>query len=339
MDQPQQPETTFVTSDWAAVANVHRFAHQAMATTFEVIVQHEEKTYAQQAARAAFDEVDRLEGDLSRYLETSDVTRINNLPALQPLPLSLDTFECLKISAAISAETGGAFDVTVGFLVDCWRDEEKKPRTPSPQELQTARAHTGMHLILFDEPTHAIAVTNSPVRVDLGGVGKGYAVDKMAEMLREWSIDRALIHGGFSSVLALDAPQGAKGWPVTLSHPGNRRRTLARLALEHVAVSGSGVEKGNHIIDPRTGRPVAGKLAAWSIAPEAARADALSTAFMLMASEEVRDYCAGHAKVRGLLVVPSGRQGSTEYIVPAGRWSEGELLEQVVHTNQEEDPG
>ena len=92
MGKPQQPETTFVTSDWAAVADVHRFAHQAMATTFEAIIQYEDKSYARQAAQAAFDEVDRLERDLSRFLENSDVARINNSPA------KTVSFGCTKTS-------------------------------------------------------------------------------------------------------------------------------------------------------------------------------------------------------------------------------------------------
>jgi thiamine biosynthesis lipoprotein len=327
-NEPQEPQTQFVTGDWTAVPDVHRFAHQAMATTFEVIVQHEDRSYAQQAARAAFDEVDRIEEHLSRFLETSDVTQINHLPAGQPVPLSLDTFECLKVSAEVSAETDGAFDVTVGFLVDCWLDKAKKmPRTPAPEELDFARAHTGMHLILLDEPTHAAALTDSHLRVDLGAVGKGYAVDRMAEMLREWSIDRALLHGGFSSVLALDAPQGMAGWPVTLSHPKDRRRTLARVLLQGVSVGGSGVEQGRHIIDPRTGAPAEGKIAAWAIAPDAARADAISTAFMVMTPDEVRAYCADHPTVRALLVVQGGNAGeSAEQIVPAGDWPPGELV-------------
>ncbi len=325
-DQAQPVETQFVASDLVAVPNAYRFAHQAMATTFEAIIQYEDRSYAQQAARAAFDEVDRLEGHLSRFLETSDVTRINHLPALQPVQLSLDTFECLKISAEISAETAGAFDVTVGFLVDCWVDKEKKmPRTPSAEELQFARAHTGMDLILFDEPTHAVALTASPVRVDLGGVGKGYAVDRMADSLRQWSIDRALIHGGFSSVLALDAPGGMAGWPVTLSHPKDRRHTLARVLLQGASVSGSGLEKGRHIIDPRTGEPAESKIATWSIAPDAARADALSTAFMVMTPDEVRTYCADHPRIRALLILPSDPAGSMERIMPAGEWKPEEL--------------
>jgi thiamine biosynthesis lipoprotein len=327
-NRTSQPEAQFVVSDWAAVSNVHRFAHQAMATTFEVIIQYEDRSYAQQAVQASFQEVDRIEGHLSRFLETSDITRINHLPAGQPVQLSLDAFECLKVSAQMHAETGGAFDVTVGFLVDCWLDKEKKmARTPSAQELQFARAHTGMDLMLFDKPTYAVALTTSPVRVDLGGVGKGYAVDCMAALLREWSIDRALIHGGFSSVLALDPPQGRAGWPVTLSHPKDRRRTLARLELAGTSVSGSGVEQGRHIIDPRTGEPAEGKIAAWAIASEAARADALSTAFMVMSPDEVRDYCAVHPEVRALLIMPSEQPGSAEQIMAAGGWGLGELAE------------
>ncbi len=326
-DKPQQPETQLVNSDWAAVPDVHRFSHQAMATTFEVMVQYEDRAYAQQAANAAFAEIDRIEGALSRYLETSDVVQINHLPAGKPLHVALDTFECLWISAEMYSQTGGAFDVTVGLLLDCWRDEDKKPRTPSPEELRFAREHTGTDLILFDEPTCAVALTASPIRVDLGGIGKGYGVDRMAELLKEWGIDRALIHGGFSSVLALDAPRDMKGWPVTLSHPKDRSRTLARLYLERISVSGSGVEKGRHIIDPRTGQPVEGKLATWSMAPDAARADALSTAFMVMTPEEVEDFCREYAEVRGLLIVHGDEAaGRAERIIPVGKWEAGELI-------------
>lgn len=326
-DKPKKPETLFVQSDWASLPDVYRFSHQAMATTFEIIVQDVDKLYAQQAAEAAFDELDRIETELSRYVENSDVTRINHAPAQQPVPLGLDTFECLKISAESHAQTGGAFDVTIGFLLDCWLDKDKKPRTPSAEELEFARRHTGMHLLYLDEASHTVTLAESPVRVDLGGVGKGYGVDRMAALLREWSIERALIHGGFSSVLALDAPEGARGWPVTLSDPNDRRRTLVRLQLQGVAVSGSGVEKGRHIIDPRAARPIEGKLAAWSLASDAARADALSTAFMVMAPDEVKTYCTEHPEVRGLLIVrDEDAETATERVVPAGRWQEGELV-------------
>lgn len=315
-----------VSSDWAAVANVQRFAHRAMATTFEIVIQHEDKVYARQAADAAFYELDRIEAELSRFVENSDVARINNLPAGRPLLLGLDTFACLKLSKRLHAETHGAFDVTIGWLLDCWCDKDKMWRTPSRDELAFARAHTGMALLDLDETRYTITLAASPIRIDLGGVGKGHGVDKMAEMLAEWSIERALIHGGYSSVLALDAPEGAQGWPVTLSDPQDRRRTLARLHLRRRALSGSGLEKGPHIIDPRIAMPVEAKTAAWSMAPNAATADALSTAFMIMTLQEVREYCAAHDDddTRALLVVSDS--DTPERIVSAGSWRDEELI-------------
>ncbi|MBN1359835.1 MAG: FAD:protein FMN transferase [Sedimentisphaerales bacterium] len=311
--EPPKAETSCVASELSAIPSVHRFTHSAMAATFEIIVQHEDKVYARQAANAAFDELDRIERNLSRFVENSDVARMNNLPAGQPLLLGLETFECLRLCQKLHAQADGAFDVTIGFLLDCWRDKDKKLRTPSPDELAYARAHTGMSLLHLDESRYTVELSASPVRVDLGGVGKGYGVDKMAAMLEEWSIDRALLHGGYSSVLALDPPEGTAGWPVTLSDPQDRRRVLVRLQLAHRAVSGSGLQKGPHIIDPRLGRPVEAKIAAWSMAPDAATADALSTAFMIMTPQEVKDYCGQHPQTRAWLVLPD-RDGPGRFL-------------------------
>ncbi len=310
--------------DWASVQNVHRFSHRAMNATFETIIQHEDAVYARQASQAAFDVLDHLEGDLSRYIETSDVARINHLAAGTPLQVSPDTFACLKISREMYAETGGTFDVTAGLLVDCWRDEYKRPRTPSPEELSFARTHTGMNLIRLDESRYTVELAVSPVRVDFGAVGKGFGVDRMAESLREWGIDRALINGGYSSGLALDAPVGMAGWPVTFSDPRNRQHVLARLSLARMGISGSGVEKGSHIIDPRSGKPVQNTVAAWSVAQTGARADALSTAFMVMTLDEVSQCCRRHDKTRALLVAPEGATG--EHIISVGSWSKAELV-------------
>ena len=324
MNNNPPPSNINPPDDWSSVRNVHRFTHRAMKATFETIIQHEDPVYARQASQAAFDVIDHLEGDLSRYVETSDVARINNLAAGTPLQVSPDTFACLKISQQMYAETGGAFDVTAGLLVDCWRDEYKRPRTPAPDELAFARTHTGMNLVRLDESRYTVELAVSPVRVDFGGIGKGFAVDRMAQSLREWGIDRALINGGYSSALALDAPDGRAGWPVTFSDPANRAHVLARLSLERAGISGSGVEKGSHIIDPRSGRPVQNSVAAWSVAETGAAADALSTAFMVMTLEEVRQYGRLHDTTRALLVQPEGAAG--EHIVPVGNWSQVELV-------------
>ncbi|OHB77650.1 MAG: hypothetical protein A2Z25_04690 [Planctomycetes bacterium RBG_16_55_9] len=326
MTQPPQ-EPSFVQTDCASIPGMKRFSHEAMATTFEIIIIHEDEHYARQAAAAAFEEVDRLEGELSRFIENSDISRINNLPAHQPMLLGLDAFECLKISVQMYAETNGAFDVTIGSLLKCWRNEDGSPRTPSGEELNFARLHTGSHLLQLDEREHTIRLAASSVQVDLGGIGKGYAVDRVAELLRQWSIETALISGGYSSVLALEAPPGTKGWPLTLSDPADHRRILARPHLRAGALGGSGVQKGGHIISPRTGRPVESKRAAWSYAPDAVTADALSTAFMIMDPDEIRQYCSLHRDRRAIVIVRErDEKMEKERILHFGPWPEDSEL-------------
>lgn len=350
MTEQRQQETRFVSSDCDALADIKRYSHEAMATTFEILIAHEDERYARQAATAAFAEVDRLEGELSRFIENSDVARINSLPAGEPLVLGLDTFECLQVSARVYAETDGAFDVTIGSLYKCWRKDSGTPRTPSAEELEIARHHTGTHLLKLDESQHTVELLVSPVRVDLGGVGKGFAVDRVAQLLREWGIETALISGGYSSVLALDAVARAsracssktgrprndrapvqdkggtpspRGWPLTLSHPTDHSRILARVHLRNGALGGSGVQKGGHIINPRTGRPSTGKLAAWSGAPDAATADALSTAFMIMSPDEIEKYCARHPGTRAMVIMyEQDQKAQQEKILRFGRWDD-----------------
>jgi thiamine biosynthesis lipoprotein len=324
MTQPQEPG--FAKGNWDSISGIHRFSHQAMATTFEIIIQLDDARYARQAAGQAFDELDRLEGELSRFIENSDISRINNLPAGQPLRIGPAAFECLQLSARIHAGTNGAFDITIGSLLKCWLNKDKTLRHPSQEELNLARQRTGMRFIKLHEGRYTVELLTSPIQIDLGGIGKGYALDVMAELLRDWSIDIAVLHGGFSSVLAMDAPAGTKGWPLTLSNPLDRSQTLAYVHLQGKAVSGSGVQKGQHIIDPRTARPVQGKRAAWASARDGGTADALSTAFMVMSPEEIERYCLRHPDVLALVILEGRREGQKDKILPFGPWNEADLI-------------
>lgn len=303
------------------IPGARRFSHEAMATTFEVLILHEDGRYAHQAAWEAFRELDRLEQELSRFIPNSDISRINNLAPGQPLVIGPAAFECLQLCARLSTETEGSFDVTIGSLMDCWLDENKKARTPSKKELDAASSLTGMHLIQSDETGHTVKLLTSPVQIDLGGFGKGYAVDRMAELLRDWSIDTALIHGGASSVSALGAPPGTEGWPLTLSRPGPEQQILARIYLHDRALGGSGRQKGRHIIDPRTANPVEGRVAAWALTPTAATADALSTAFMVMTPEAVDRYCLDHPEVLAMVVLEDrGGEAQEDNVLRFGHW-------------------
>lgn len=306
------------------VTGAFRFSHRAMATIYEIFIVHEDPNYAQQAAHEAFCELDRLEQDLSRFIENSDIARINKLPANQPLQLGPATFECLQQAALMHKETNGAFDITIGPLFKCWLNRDKTPRQPSEEELEQACQHSGFHLLQLDENSRTVTVQRSPMHVDLGGIGKGYAVDKLVELLRDWEIETALIHGGTSSVFALGEPAGLKGWPVTLSSPGKSKHTLAQLHLRDQALSGSGLQKGQHIINPRTAKPVEGNLAAWACAPNAAATDALSTAFMIMSSDEVEDYCAQNQNVLVMIVTGENNEGKDE-VLYFGPWDENDL--------------
>jgi len=261
-----------------------RFSHEAMNTVFELHVANADPRYAAEAAQAAFALVDRLEGELSRFRPNSDITRINHLVAGEHTRVGEAAAECLVIAQHMHALTDGAFDISIG---------------------------TGLPSLAIDTETCTVTASADGVRVDLGGIGKGYAVDLVSELLEEWGLERAFVHGGFSSAIALEPPAAAHdGWPLTLSDPRDRSRTFCRLSMRQAALSASGVRKGDHIRDPRTGDAVRGRLAAWAALPRppasrasggagdgprlapAAVADALTTAFMLLPLERVEALCA-----------------------------------------------
>ena len=306
-----------------SVVEMHRFSHRAMATIYEVYLIHEDATYAQEAALEAFFELDKLEQELSRFIENSDISRINSLASNQSTRVGLAVFECLRESIRLSEETDGAFDISVGPLLKCWLNEDKSLRTPSEDELHFALQNTGIHLLELHESEHEVKVHSGSLQIDLGGIGKGYAIDQLAGFLREWDFENALIHGGFSSVYALGAPPAKEGWPLTLSHPNDRNITLEYLHLRDQAISGSGLQKGQHIIDPRSGKPVKDNLASWTCASNAVTTDALSTAFMLMSTDEVENYCQRNKDVRAMILVErEANDSGQEHVLRFGSWEQ-----------------
>ena len=294
------------------MAELHRFAHQAMATTFEILIASDDTVaesaeYARQAAQAAFREVDRLEKDLSRFIESSDISRINKLGAREPVRVSIDTFECLQLAARIHNDTRGAFDVAIGALVACWRTAGGTPHKPTAKEIAEAKARTGMERVVLDTKNFTVRLKTDGVSLDLGGIGKGFALDKAAETLREWAdegwgLEAALLSGGQSTLLAMGAPPGKRGWTVTVG--GDVLDAPEEIFLRDRALSGSGTRvRGRHIIDPRTGRPAKGPVRAWASSPSGAVSDALSTAFMIMSPAEVERYCTEHVDTWAILLI------------------------------------
>jgi FAD:protein FMN transferase len=294
---------------------IHRFGHHAMATLFEVLIANEEPDFAGQAAQAAFDEIDRLEQELSRYRPNSDIARINNLPPRGETRVGADTFACLQLAQQFWRQTGGAFDITMGALMDCWVAPDKSLLTPSDDEAAVAAARCGMDLLLLDEATYLVGVGDHVPRIDPGAIGKGYAVDVCLDLLIEWGVGAALIHGGTSTV-------GGYGhaWPVTASSFIAPDRVLREVTLDGMALSGSGIRKGRHIIDPRTCRPVVGRNAAWVCTASATASDAISTAFMVMNDDEIARFCGAYGDVRAIVIDDAG--ASAERVISYG-WGSG----------------
>jgi len=270
------------------VSGALRFSHQAMNAVFEIVCAHADPAYARQAAWAAFDVAGRLEQELSRFIENSDISRINSLAAGESLRVNRWTMECLELARVAWAETAGAFDISLG---------------------------SGLDRLSLDPLLLVVRASAVGARLDLGGIGKGYAVDRMAEVLAEWGVERAVIHGGFSSVLALEAPEGCEGWPLTMSAPDSvAAEPFVLIQAKRRAFSASGTQKGDHIVDPRTGQPVRFRRAAWASAPvsdlakfcrkarsvagadaisesPAAVVEAFSTAFLILDAREIQDCC------------------------------------------------
>jgi thiamine biosynthesis lipoprotein len=282
---------------------VPRFAHEAMATVFEIFVADREEVYAGQAARAAFGEIDRLERLFSRFDPSSEISRIARLAPGETLPVGLETAEVLGLAAFVQAESAGAFDINYRTGLLPARGRPKRAPAPLAKLVRIDRSGTGF------------AITRLPGRgrskppaldFDLGAVGKGYALDAALDLLKDWEVGNALLHAGTSTALAAGPGPGTKGtgdgWPVGAGSTKGRTAGPGLVLLRSRALSGSGTEvKGEHVFDPRKGGPAAGHAAAWASHPSAAAADALSTAFMVMTTEEVAGFCGRHPAVWALV--------------------------------------
>lgn len=262
------------------------------------------------AARQALDEIDRLEDQLTVYRDTSEVAFINRAAPLGPVAVESGLFGLLALSQRIHEETEGAFDITAGPLIRCWGFFRRQGRVPAAKELETARALVGMRHVILDAASRSVKFKLAGVEINLGSIGKGYALDRVAAGMRARGVRSALLSGGSSSVLAVGNGSGG-GWQVGVRHPRMRGSRLAILRLRDcaMATSGSGeqyFESGGkrygHIIDPRSSMPAEGVASVTVVAASAAVADALATAFFVGGKDLAERYCLCHPGVLVLLL-------------------------------------
>jgi thiamine biosynthesis lipoprotein len=279
---------------------VHRYEHKAMATLFELLILTKEEQLGESAAYAVFQRVDALEQLLSRFLDVSEVAMIAQLKPGQTFRVVPDTMNLLLAATQVCAATNGAFDVTVGPVMDALRPVKNRWAALTKEELDDALARCGMNRLVLDPEHQLVSVKpdrlgrDTPVELDFGAIGKGYALDVASEMLSgEWEFTDFLMHGGTSTVVAKGSMgDGREGWPVNVGGDWRARAGLDAIRLTGGALSGSGFEvKGAHVIDVRRGAAAARHPAVWSYAPNATLADALSTAWLGLDWKEIKSAC------------------------------------------------
>jgi FAD:protein FMN transferase len=244
------------------------------------------------AAEAAFQEIARLERILSNWDETSEVSRLNAKAGQGPLTVSADLAAVVQEAEELCAKTDGAFDASVGSIVHAWGFDSESPMKPSSAVERDAASRVGCDRATLQPDAPSIALT-SGTRLDLGGIGKGYAVDRALAVLRAHGVTRAKLDFGSSSLGFMGHVEGS--WPVVIADPRDRDRPLLSFRIDGGSVSSSGqhersfVLKGHrfgHIFDPRTGVPVESSLLLVTvIAPRASTADGLSTALFVLGAD------------------------------------------------------
>lgn len=320
-----------------------RLATSAMATDFAVILNEALPDDPRQPLRwasEALDVVHLLEDQMSVYRPHTELSQLNQVAASRPVQVEERLFELLCHARDIALETDGCFDPTSGQLIALWRQCRKEVRLPMAEELSERLALVGMRQVKFGEQTNPkrqrgpnerspsltlrVSQESEPseskiwfdqpgVELNLGSIGKGYALDRAAEILLEHELTEWLIQGGHSSVIARGGHNELPGWPVGLRNPLLPQRRLGTILLRDQALATSGTavqhfrfegKRYGHIIDPRTGWPTETMLSVTVLAPTAAEADALSTAFFVGGVELAERYCSNHRSVSALLIPP-----------------------------------
>jgi len=291
-------------------------ACQAMATRFEMVLHGEEPAALRAAGEEALNEVERLEDQLSLYRGSSEIASLNARAATGPVKVSPPVFDLLEQAQRLSNETSGAFDITIAPLVRCWGFMHGKGRLPTNTELAEARAQVGMHLLKLNPSDLTVQFAKPGVMLDLGAIGKGYAIDRALAVLREAGVKSALIHGGTSTVYALGHPPEADSWKVAIEQPppeeGQVQGFASAIPLKNEALSVSAIwaksfrSQGRtfgHLLDSRTGQPANGAVLSMVILPSATETDALSTALLVGGLPVQQELSQARLGIRTMLIL------------------------------------
>ena len=296
----------------------YEFTQPQMGLPFRIVLYARDENAARQAARAGFGRIKQLNDIFSDYDSDSELSRLSQTSGQQKkVPLSPDLWKVLERAQQLARTTDGAFDITVGPVVNLWRKARREKKFPDAQKLAAARARVGYKNLLLDPRNHSAELLVPDMRLDLGAIAKGYAVDEALKVLRTNDVTRALVAGG-GDMAAGDAPPGQRGWRIevapldVLNAPPARFVWLRNAGLatsgdlfQHLEIDG---RRYSHIVDPHTGIGLTDHSLVTVIAPDGVTADGLSTAVSVLGPE------------RGIQLVEATR-GAAVHIVrmPSGK--------------------
>lgn len=297
-----------------------RLGVAAMGCLFEVLLWGDDPEWCEGVAREALDEIVGLDRQMSHYRDDSDIARLNAYAARGPVRVEPQLFGLLQRCAEWWTATEGAFDVAIGRLLECWGFHRGTGRVPSEEEIGEALASSGMRHIALDPLRSEVHFRAPGLALNLGAVGKGYALDRAASVLRFYGAQSALLHGGHSTILAIGGPPEGGPWTFPIRDPRQPANTIETIGIRDAALSTSGnytqyVEANGmrygHILDPRTGHPVQGTLQVSLRAADAASADALSTALFVLGCNRASWFAERFPQV-SFVLLSEGSEGSLE---------------------------
>ena len=279
----------------------------AMGSTYTIALYGYDEDQMEAAVEAAFNEVRRLDRMMSNYRPDSELTEVNRNAAERPVKVTPEFFELLAKCKEYSRESDGAFDITVGPLMRVWGFYRGTGRLPEKDKVAPALKKIGYKNVILDRESRTVRFAQSGVELDPGGIGKGYAVDRMVDVLKESGIASALISAGGSSIYALGTPKdGPEGWDIKIRDPKNARKTVEEVHLKNQSLSTSGsYEKFfeaegkiySHIMDPRTGYPAEGMLAVSVIAPTTLDSEAWTKPYFILGRQWAAKHKPGDFRV------------------------------------------
>jgi FAD:protein FMN transferase len=297
-----------LTADTLSQVHLQRYC---MGTMFDIVAYHGSRVEAEAAVARAMGEVLRLDQVMSDYKADSDLSRLNRGGSRGFMAVEPSLYDVIQQSLMVSRRSGGVFDVTIAPLLKAWKAARQQGRPPSAAELATAKGCVGYEKIETSDPDR-IRFRSDCVEIDLGGIGKGYAVDRAIALLKAAGITSALVNGGGSSIASIGAPPGADGWPVRLGDARSGATTLLlrdrglstsqQYSVPFEFVPGSFGE----ILDPRSAAPAQAKTAVTVVADSASIADALSTALVILPVAEADGLLAQFGDVSAMWISQSG---------------------------------